>query len=129
MIAKHSSPAPPAWEWLPDDTEESIVGTPLHQKAISTLADMLEMLRDDEGAPWDVGRNLGLRGLTRRDGSAYAPMPDVLVHPRRLPETAAEISLAEYGPPVVVVEMASPSTVAADIGDLCAGRGAGVPGL
>jgi Uma2 family endonuclease len=120
MVARHRSPATTEWTWLPDDTEESVLGTLLHQKAISALADMLEDLRDDEDATWDVGRNLGITGFQRRDGTAYAPMPDVFVHPRRLPVNVTEISLTEFGPPPLVVEVASPSTVDADIGEKAA---------
>src|SRR5579871_5101289 len=117
MIANQTGQAPITWAWLPDDTEESVVGTPLHQKAISTLADLPENLRDDAGASWDVGRQLGVRGFRRRDGTIYTPIPDVQVHPRRLPKDQTEISLAAYGPPHLVVEVASPSTVEEDIGE------------
>ena len=120
MVAKRTDPAMAAVDWLPDDTEESVVGTQRHQKAISLLADMLEALRDAEGAAWDVVRNMGFTGFTRRDGTAYAPMPDVCLHPRRLPLDVTAVSLAEYGPPWLVIEVASPSTVAADLGEKAA---------
>jgi Uma2 family endonuclease len=96
------------------------VGTDLHQKAISTLADMLESLRDEEGTTWGVGRNLGIAGFRRRDGTAYAPKPDVCVYFTPLPANETELSLAECGPPVLVVEVASPTTVDADVGEKAA---------
>src|SRR5947209_6557578 len=116
------------WRWLPDDTEESVVGTQWHQEAISRLKEMLLLLRDRTGAPWDTAANLGIRGFLRRDGSVYTPMPDVCVYERRLPRDVAEISLAEYGPPALVVEVASPSTWEGDVGEKAAtyARG-GVP--
>jgi len=105
------------WTPLLDDTEESVVGTSLHQKAISTLADMLEELRDTIGYTWDVGRNLGFRGFPQPNGLPYAPKPDVVVHPRALPTEGTEVTLAAYGPPHLVVEIASRTTVGNDVGD------------
>src|SRR5438093_13709663 len=107
MAAERERQAAADWRWLPDDTAESVVGTQWHQEAISRLAEMLLLLRDRTGASWDVATNLGIRGFLRRDGTVYAPKPDVCVHPRRLPRDEAEISLAEYGPPLLVVEVAS----------------------
>ena len=62
MVAQRRGPVA-GGTLLLDDTEESVVGTPLHQKAISTLADMLEELRGAHKHTWDVGRNLGFRGF------------------------------------------------------------------
>jgi len=115
MVAQRRGPVAGATPLL-DDTEESVVGTPLHQKAISTLADMLEELRDTTGHTWDVGRNLGFRGFPQPHGEPYAPKPDVVVHPRALPTGLTEVTLAAYGPPHLVVEIASRTTVGNDVG-------------
>ncbi len=101
---------------LRDDTEESVVGTPLHQIAISALADALTELRRARGYTWDVGRNLGFRGFPQPNGLPYAPKPDVVVHPRALPTGLTEVTLAAYGPPHLVVEIASRTTVENDMG-------------
>ncbi|GAC1436377.1 MAG: hypothetical protein NVSMB65_10400 [Chloroflexota bacterium] len=105
------------WIWLADDTEESILGTIRHQDAIAALARMLRLLREQQGGTWGAGTQIGIEGFTRPDGTAYAPMPDVFVHPRPIPEDVTSITLAAYGPPWLIVEVASPSTVAADLGE------------
>jgi hypothetical protein len=89
---------------------------------------MLLLLRDRTAAPWDAAVNLGIRGFLRRDGSVYAPKPDLCIYGRRVPRNVPEISLAEYGPPLLVVEVASPSTWEDDLGEKAAtyARG-GVP--
>ena len=102
---------------LCDDTEESVVGTPLHQITISALADALTELRRARGYTWNVGRNMGFRGFPQPTGLPYAPKPDVVVHPRALPTGGTEVTLAAYGPPHLVVEIASRTTVENDIGD------------
>ncbi len=115
MVAQRRGPVA-GGTLLLDDTEESVVGTPLHQKAISTLADMLEELRRTHKHTWDVGRNLGFRGFPQPHGEPYAPKPDVVVHPRALPTGLTEVTLAAYGPPHLVVEIASRTTVGNDVG-------------
>jgi len=102
---------------LHDDTEESVVGTPLHQIAISALADTLTELRRSRGYTWNVGRNMGFRGFPQPNSLPYAPKPDVVVHPRALPTGGTEVHLNDYGPPHLVVEIASRTTVDNDMGD------------
>ncbi len=102
---------------LRDDTEESVVGTPLHQIAISALADALTELCRARGYTWNVGRNMGFRGFPQPTGLPYAPKPDVVVHPRALPTGGTEVHLNDYGPPHLVVEIASRTTVDNDMGD------------
>jgi len=115
MVAQRRGPVAGGIPLL-DDTEESVVGTSLHQRAISTLADMLEELRRTHKHTWDVGRNLGFRGFPQPHGEPYAPKPDVVVHPRALPTGLTEVTLAAYGPPHLVVEIASRTTVGNDVG-------------
>lgn len=103
--------------WLPDDTEESILGTGLHLEAISILRDGLWALGPERGAPWGVGSQISLLGMVKNDGTAYDPMPDVFVHPRPVDPAWSSLSLLDDGPPLLVIEVASPSTVARDVGD------------
>ena len=103
--------------WLPDDTEESVVGTVLHQITISTLADHLRMAGPERGASWDVGSQLSLTGLARPDGTAYSPMPDVFITRYPLDRMESAIDVGVQGMPPLVIEVASPSTVRHDVGD------------
>ena len=114
MVAQRRGPVAGATPLL-DDTEESVVGTSLHQIAISALADALVELRGAHKHTWDVGRNLGFRGFPQPNGPRYAPKPDVVVHPRALPTGLTEVHLNDYGPPHLVVEIASRTTVDNDV--------------
>jgi Uma2 family endonuclease len=108
------------WEWLADDTEESVVGVRIHQDNIASLAATLREFFDERGRSWGVGTNLSLLGLTRRDGTAYEPMPDVLIHPRPVTLEMASIDVQQAGLPWLVIEVASRSTVRRDVGEKAA---------
>lgn len=115
-------------DWLPDDTEESVVGTEWHQEAIGQLADMLRDAADRRGSPWGVCEQIELGGLQRRDGTVYAPKPDVMVLPQPLAGHRARIHLNEAGTPLFVAEVASSSTVRGDReGKREAYAGVGIP--
>jgi len=101
--------------WPPDDTEESIVGSKLHQEAIWTLSFMLQRLAERRGEPWGVGTQLTLEGMTRCDGTVYRSMSDVLVMPRAFDKRRATLSLRDDGIPLLLMEIASPSTVGVDL--------------
>ncbi len=103
--------------WLPDDTEESVVGTSLHQQAIGAIFATLEQVRLEQSETWGAGNQMRVEGLTRRDGTLYTPMPDILVHPHPIAPDVPTITLAVDGPPWLVIEVASRSTVAADVGE------------
>src|SRR5579883_1033183 len=108
------------WEWLPDDTEESVVGIQIHQDNLYSLAATLRHFFDELGQPWGVGTNITLLGLTRRDGTAYEPMPDVLIHPRPVTYEMSAIDVQQAGLPWLVIEVASRSTVRRDVGEKAA---------
>lgn len=97
-------------DWLPDDTEESIVGTEWHQEAIGALAMMLREVADRRGLNWGVCEQIELGGLLRTDGTSYSPRPDVMVLAQPLAGHRSSISLAEAGTPLFIAEMASSST-------------------
>ncbi len=116
--------APARWatyrvpDTLPDDTEESIVGTEWHQEAISALAGMLGEARRRHGALWAPCNQIALTGLRRTSGRAYDPKPDVMVLSRPLPSGAvSSVALADVGAPLFIAEVASRSTVGADVGE------------
>lgn len=45
----------PEFATLPDDTEESLMGSALHQETIVTLYDGLQICAARQGLPWFVG--------------------------------------------------------------------------
>ncbi len=102
---------------LRSDTEESVVGTLWHQKAIAALADMLDDVSDRRAATWEVCDQLALIGLRHGDGTDYDPRPDIMVLQRPLRGNPSSVRLRDVGAPLFVVEMASDSTKVNDQGD------------
>jgi Uma2 family endonuclease len=104
-------------ESLPNDTEESVVGTEWHQEAIGALADMLRDVAERRGATWGVCEQIALLGLQYEDGKPYNPRPDVMVIAQPLPGGhISAIPLSEAGVPLFIAEVASDSTVGNDVG-------------
>lgn len=114
---------------LPDDTEESVVGTQWHQEAISALTGMLQEVAARRGATWGVCDQIALTGLRHADGHPYDPRPDVMVLPLPLPSgNVSSIALADVATPLFIAEVASTSTFGNDVGDKRAAYAAiGVP--
>lgn len=111
--------------WPPDDTEESIVGVDRHQLDIISLRtginEEAHRLAGGGALHWQAISQIMLLGCARPDGSAYTVIPDVMVFPRRMARTHGSYSLAQDGPPVLIVEVASESTYEADL-DLRRGK-------
>jgi hypothetical protein len=120
------TPKIPTALWPPDDTEVSILGVPRHQLDIIALHLGLHELAVTAAAggplPWQVISQIMLLGYLRPNGSAYTVFPDVAVFPQPLELDRGSFTLDRDGPPLLVVEVASPSTVQADL-DLRAGKG------
>jgi len=96
---------------LADDTEESILGSSLHQGAITTLHDGLDACGHGRGLPWFVGNQI--RMMILRVGRRAASLsPDILIHPTLGTGSRDSIIVAADGPPALVIEIASPSTAA-----------------
>ena len=70
-----------AYRWLPDDTEESILGADWHQDAISSLRNGLRDVARARSWPWHVGDRLTLVAW-HPDGTIWRPKPDIMVHPQ-----------------------------------------------
>jgi Putative restriction endonuclease len=129
-------PFPPAEAWPPDDTEESILGTDLHQTTITNLRlgiNEVARLRQvpAQSVPWKALSQIALLGCVHADGSAYRTYPDVFVYPRLIAPDRGSLTLEVDGPPVLIIEVLSESTYEADV-DLVRGKGysyarAGVP--
>ncbi len=135
-IRTASRPSLPGDAWPPDDTEESVLGSDLHQTTITNLRwginELARLgLRPGQPARWRALSQIALLGCVRADGSAYRTYPDVFVYPRPIDPARGSLTLEVDGPPVLVVEMLSESTYEADL-DLVRGKGysyarAGVP--
>lgn len=89
--------------WPPDDTEESVVGTNLHQTTIINtrlgINEIAALLADpDDPAPWQALDQTMVIGMQRRDGSAYTTLPDVFVYRTPIDERRGSVSVVIDGP-------------------------------
>lgn len=101
----------PEFDTLPNDTEETLVGSSLHQAAIVALYTSLEQCGPDRGLPWFIGNQIKLI-IPRQGRGSYQPSPDILVHPTLTSGSRESLHITADGPPVLVIEVASPSTAA-----------------
>ena len=100
--------------WPPDDTEESVLGTNLHQTTITNTRLGLNEIASSlaapgEPVPWQALSQTMVSGLQRYDGSPYTVLPDVFVYACPIDAQRASVTLAKDGPPVLVIEVASES--------------------
>ena len=128
-----TEPQTPAWPpypvepWPPDDTEESILGTDLHQAAITNLRlginGAARISREPgETVRWQALTQELLVGCRRPDGSYVRTYPDVFVYPHAIDPNRGSHTIEVDGPPVLIVEVLSETTCEADI-DLVRGKG------
>jgi hypothetical protein len=120
-------PFPPTGKWPPDDTEESVLGTDLHQTTITNLRwginEIARLRRAPEGpVPWKALSQNALLGCLHFDGSSYRTYPDVFVYRHPIDPDRGSVTLAADGPPILVIEVLSDSTYEADI-DIVRGKG------
>ena len=118
---------PPAGAWPPDDSEESVVGTDLHQMTIINLRwGLNEVARlasaAGQAAPWQALSQTIVYGFERRDGSRYKTLPDVFVYGHAINQSRGSLAVAIDGPPLLIVEVLSESTYDVDL-DLAGGKG------
>jgi hypothetical protein len=99
----------PELDWLPDDTEESLLGNTVHQSAIVILHTGLDLHKSRLGLPWLVTNKLPLI-IPRHDGGTYQPAPDILVHPTLGDALLDSLAVATQGSPALVMEITSPDT-------------------
>ncbi len=115
--------------WPPNDTEESVMGTDLHQLTIMNLRwgmnEIAAVLTPPGGpAPWQALSQTIVRGFPRRDGSLFKTLPDVFVYHHAIGRRRGSVSIDGDGPPALIVEVLSESTYEVDI-DLVEGKGYG----
>ncbi|MDP9371566.1 MAG: Uma2 family endonuclease, partial [Chloroflexota bacterium] len=100
----------PEFDILRDDNEETLVGSSLHQGAITALFTSLTLCGPRRGLPWFVGNQLRIVVPRAGNRPPYQPAPDLLVHPTLGGGSRSSLYLAADGPPALVVEVASPAT-------------------
>lgn len=120
-------PFPRGDVWPPNDTEESVLGSDLHQTTITNLRwGLNEAARVGQPAgqvvPWQALSQIALLGCVHPDGSSYRTYPDVFVYPHPVDPARASLTLEVDGPPALVVEVLSEATYEADL-DLVSGKG------
>lgn len=103
--------------WPPDDSEESVVGSELHQRVIDAARDGTEMAGIANSAGWHVLSQVAISGFRRPDGTPYTMLPDVFVHPlpNPHPESGEALTFAEIGIPLLAIEVLSESTWRQDL--------------
>ncbi len=117
----------PIGMWPPHDTEESVLGTDLHQTTITNLRWGINEVAHLHAAsgrptPWHALSQIALLGCMRADGTLYRTYPDVFVYPRPIDPRRGSLTLAADGSPVLIIEVLSESTYEADL-DLLQGKG------
>lgn len=113
--------------WPPDDTEESVVGTDLHQMTIINMRwginEVARSLARTTGRiPWQALSQTIVLGFQRRDGSRFKTLPDVFIYHQPIDQNRRSVAVATDGPPVLIVEVLSESTHDVDL-DLEEGKG------
>jgi hypothetical protein len=119
------APAPALWP--PDDTEESVLGTNLHQTAIINLRTGINeaaaiAVPAGDTVPWQAGGQTMIQGFPRWNGTSYTTLPDVFVYQRPWDDERGSLHLAVDGPPLLVIEVLSKETYKVDL-DLEKGKG------
>lgn len=113
--------------WPPHHTEESVLGTELHQTTITKLRLGLNEaarsgLTGDQAAPWQTFSQTALIGCRRPEGSRYRTYPDVFVNRGPLDRQRCSTIDATDGSPLLIIEVLSEATYEVDI-DLDRGKG------
>ncbi len=114
-------PALPVGVWPPDDTEESVLGTHLHQTTITNLRwgiNGIARAHTASGAtvPWQALSQSIVMGFPRADGSRYKTLPDVFVYDRPIDLNRPSLAVGLDGPPILIIEVLSESTYDVDLG-------------
>ena len=117
----------PAVVWPPDDTEESVLGTNLHQTTIRNLIlgiNEAALVEPDAAKPrpWQAGGQTMIADFHRPDGSAYTTLPDVFVYRHAFDDGQGSLSVESDGPPLVIIEVLSKTTYENDL-NLVRGKG------
>ena len=100
----------PEFDTFQDDTEETLVGSSLHQAAITSLYGNLILCGPHRGLPWFIGNQTELTIPRQGNTRPAKASPDICVHPTLTNASRTSLILASDGPPTLAIEVASPST-------------------
>jgi hypothetical protein len=117
----------PEGAWPPDDTEESVAGTDLHQMTIINLRLGINEVAGTrttpgQAVPWHALSQTIVTGFERPDGTRYKTLPDVFVYRQAIDQNRGSLAVGVDGPPALIVEVLSESTYDVDL-DLVRGKG------
>lgn len=115
----------PEFDIFEDDSEETLVGSSIHQGAIVALTEGIDDCAARRDLPWFVGNQLTLVFPRQGERPPAQPAPDICVHPAltRAPRTSSLVAVD--GPSALIIEVTSPSTALKR--DLNMNSGAGKP--
>ncbi len=110
MVA-HMVALGPEFALLPDDTEEALMGSMLHQRVIVSSVNSATRHSHRNNLGWKIGNQLKLI-IPREHGlRPYQPSPDILIHTSPLvSDHQTSLNVNVYGPPALAIEVCSPST-------------------
>ena len=106
MVAYSRIALGPEFDGLADDTAVSLLGSGYHQEALLDAYLGLQRYRRQRDLPWFIGRQARL-SIPRGEGTRYTPAPDLFIHATLGPCPLATVSVANYGPPTLVIEVVS----------------------
>jgi Uma2 family endonuclease len=110
-VVLHMVALGPEFDLLPDDTEEALLGSMLHQRVLVSDVNSLTRYSKRENLGWQIGNQLKLI-IPRESGErSYQPSPDIIVHTAsNLTARQPSLAINVYGPPALAIEVCSPST-------------------
>lgn len=102
VVEVRARPAFPLQVWPPDDTEESVVGTGLHQMTITNLRwgiNEIARIRVTPGQPipWQALSQTVVTGFERPSGSRYKTLPDVFVYAHPIDQRRGSVAVGIDG--------------------------------
>ena len=110
-MVTHAIVLGPEFDTIPDDTEDSLMGSAGHQDTIHVIYDGVRLCAVRRDEPWFVGNQLFLPILQEGRNLPRRIAPDIMVYRSlALPNDPGSLAVALYGPPVLVIEVASPAT-------------------
>ncbi|HEY8600992.1 MAG TPA: Uma2 family endonuclease [Thermomicrobiales bacterium] len=115
----------PEFDIFEDDSEETLVGSSIHQGAIVALTEGSDDCAAPRDLPWFVGNQLTLVFPRQGERPPAQPAPDICVHPTLTRAPRTSLLVAVDGPPALIIEVTSPSTALKR--DLNMNSGAGKP--
>ncbi len=103
----------PEFDVFEDDSEETLVGSSVHQGAIVAINEGIDDCAARRELPWFVGNQLTLVFPRQGERPPAQPAPDICLHPTLTRAPRTSLLVAVDGPPALIIEVTSPSTALA----------------